>query len=125
MEMKKVTPGLAYAFTYDGCGGIMYDHYEHKPAVVVNAIKRNSLPTFVDDYSSGVHPGFTLPEAKSKPVITEPKANECDITNGLTEVEIKELLADDFKVEPMEVDDVVDNDLSTLTKEEISLLFSL
>lgn len=64
---------MDYAYAYDGDGGQMRYHYDKKPGYVTNNSKTFSadgnkwipvvykVPELKDDYSSGICPGFTLP----------------------------------------------------------------
>lgn len=55
---------IDYLLTPDGTGGTMKKHYKPEAAPVVVA---DSVPLQVyDDYSTGVHPGFTFPVTESK-----------------------------------------------------------
>lgn len=60
-----------YLLTPDGYGGKMKDHYHHdaRPMngrlIGCTPVTEHVPMKVVDDYSSGVHPGFTLPKSKA------------------------------------------------------------
>lgn len=61
-----------YLSTPDGCGGKMKDHYHHDARPMsgrlldCNPVTEHASLKVVDDYSNGVHPGFTLPVERPK-----------------------------------------------------------
>jgi len=87
------------------------------------------MPVYNSQYPSSVVDGFTLPDPNYKPGFKVSPVNDhshdvTNVTKGLTEDEIKELLADDFKLDdPMDVD--INDPIAGLTQAEINQLLSL
>lgn len=80
-----------YLGTPDGCGGTMKNHYAPGAVPMVGkwagckAATKSVVMEVDDDYSSGVHPGFTLPNERDSKVSValEPEPHKLDLIRGL------------------------------------------
>lgn len=121
-EMKTVCTGSDYLYTPDGGGGVMADHYRRGNGFVANSAMGfdannkwtavRHCPVYkVDTYSTGVCPGFTLPE------IDEAKAQR-DLYEKERQIELTFAMREDCG------DDVAKANLDDVVKPKMQLVFA-